>query len=639
MLSESPAPVLDYTDQTPAPAAPVLLAPRLLAPLPGEPSRTQRALWLSLAMTLAVAYFLFILQYWAPADPGVDQNGYLVGGKMLARTGSTGYTPRHALGFVGSMWVRVDATGVNYPKYPNGLPLLYACFLWVFGDDPGGLGTRLAFLVSPIGAAASVLGMYLLARQFASPFSSICAALVMGFSQSALTLANFANSHASCLAFVVWGLFLLMRFWQTGSVWRGVLAGFSLGYAVTIRYTEGLLAIPVALVMLSMLRWRNWRSYLRVAPPLLGWIIPVGYLVIFNLVAMGTPTGYDTTNESKPGAAFTIEHMSDNWEKLIRTVHDSGLFFIVPIGMLGLILAVRHGVRRSAMLWLWLVPGTIVYMAYYWAPDRGVSYLRFFLTLLPPIAIGAAVLFDDLLTHATHSRVGKVLTPIGCGAIVAFSCAIGLYRALHGLDDGENSNRGMEITQLRNLNLARLGQLVTKEAPAGSVLFANPQQLHYLQFVGDYECYSPETFTTSIVTRLESAEKIDAENEPVTQQVARRKYLLAQVKGKSTSELIALQNQIMDEALAGNRRVFFLVNKPSADLLMKRLTRAEGASQTKLVDRQFDIPRPPEEDVRQNESVARRMNRGPVRGGGRDVPQEWRLIEITRRTPTTKPAK
>ena len=36
-------------------------------------------------------------------------------------------------------------------------------------------------------------------------------------------------------------MYFLLRWWQTASILRGMLAGLFLGYAVTIRYTEGLL--------------------------------------------------------------------------------------------------------------------------------------------------------------------------------------------------------------------------------------------------------------------------------------------------------------------------------------------------------------------------------------------------------------
>ena len=611
---------LDYTELPPV----TRLAPRLLAREDEETLR-DRVSGVLIAILVTAAYFVALLGYWVPAHGGVDQNGYLVGGKQLARTGSTGMLPDHALGFVGAMWVRVESTGVNYPKYPNGLPLLYATSIWIFGDD---LGTRYAFLVSPIGAALSVMGMYLLARQFAGVFGSLSAMLLMATSQVMLSLANNPNSHASCLACVVWGTFFLIRFWHTASIWRGLIGGFLLGYAVTIRYTEGLLALLIALVVLSMIRGIDWRQWARLASPVVGWMIPVGYLVIFNLVAMGTLTGYDTTNESKPGAAFTLEHIAQNWEKLIRQAHDSGLFFAVPVGILGMVVAWRSGWKRAAILWLWLIPGTLTYMAYYWAPDRGVSYLRFFLTLMPPIAIGVAVLFDELTRHIATRRF---VATLACATILVMSCGIGTYRAITGLDDGVESQLGLEQQALSTRNMAALGEMVKRTVPAEAVLFASPNQLHYLQFIGNYECYSPEYFTTSFVQRLEKTEQnTDDANDPMTQQGARRKWLLSVVQGKTEAQLTQMQNDLTVSSLKAGRPVFLVLNRQSSDLYTKRFIKRNGPLEAKVVARYFDLPRvEASSEDKPSTEPARRMG-GPAFGRGfrGGMPQQWQIIEV-----------
>ncbi len=624
-------------DSSELPAAPKHLPPRLML-ISDDETAASRWFGVSLAWIIAAAYLFMILQFWAPAHGGVDQNGYLVGGKQLAATGSTGLLPEHPLGFVGAMWVRVAETGVNYPKYPNGLPLLYAMSIWIFGSAQGGPGFLNAFLVSPISAGLSVLGMYYLARQFAGVFASIGAMLLIATSQVMLLLANNPNSHASCLACVIWGIYFLVRFWQTAAAWRGFIGGFLIGYAATIRYTEGLLALLIAIVGVSMVRWTSWRSYVRCAWPTIGWLIPVGYLVIFNLVAMGTPTGYDTTNESKFGAAFTLDHIWQNWEKLIRQVHDSGLFFSAPIGLLGMFIAWKHGWRRAAILWAWLIPGTLIYMSYYWAPDRGVSYLRFFLTLLPPIAIGAAIVFDEL-SRSLPAR--RLIATIGIAGILAMSCGLGMYRSITGLEDGQETNVAMETQHRSNANLAALGQVVTKTAPPGSVLFATPQQLHYLQFIGNYECFSPEYFTTNFARRLEQFEaKTDEANDPMTQQGERRRWLLSVVENRSESYLITLQNELIEKSLADKKRVFYVLTKRWYDASLKRFSKRDSAYEAKLVARYDDMPRvePDESSDKPSTEPMRKMMGSPKSKQPKDNPQPWQIVEIVRKQPvvTTK---
>src|SRR5207237_1196226 len=115
-----------------------------------------------------------------------------------------------------------------------------------------------------------------------------------------------------------------------GSIWRGVLAGFLLGYACTIRYTEGLLIIPIVLAVAMRLRFSDSRSYFRNAAPLVGWLAPVLALLLFNCFTIATWTGYDSSNESAVGRAFTWDKFTETWELTLRTFHDQGLFFTLP---------------------------------------------------------------------------------------------------------------------------------------------------------------------------------------------------------------------------------------------------------------------------------------------------------------------
>ena len=111
-----------------------------------------------------------------------------------------------------------------------------------------------------------------------------------------MELANNPNSHAACVAFIVWGMYFLIKWWQLGGWWRGSIAGFLIGYACTIRYSEGLLVLPIAVACASRLRWTDWKSYLRCAVPGLMWAVPIGAMLIFNKRTMGNWTGYDSTN-------------------------------------------------------------------------------------------------------------------------------------------------------------------------------------------------------------------------------------------------------------------------------------------------------------------------------------------------------
>jgi uncharacterized membrane protein YgcG len=275
---------------TPAPRPPVERpAPKLTTrPMPplvhGEPTGYRLA-WLAVGLMVTALFAVVVFRFYAPADAGVDQNAYLVGGRLIAQNFSTKYVLPHPFAYTGGMFVRMPTdpahleednpqlfkrleamythgvprqVGVYYPKYPAGLPLLYAIFFWIFGPDKGPV---YAFVVSPASAVLAVLGTFYLARAVAGSFAAVMAAVLLGTSQVMLSLADNPNSHASATACIIWGMFLLVRWWQTGRIWQGALAGFLIGYAFTIRYTEVLLALPVGIACLTRLRWRHWTPW------------------------------------------------------------------------------------------------------------------------------------------------------------------------------------------------------------------------------------------------------------------------------------------------------------------------------------------------------------------------------------------
>ena len=716
---------------------------RTLPPLGRAESRAARLGMAVVAFVLAAAFFWFVVQYWSPAHPGVDQSGYLMGGKQLAATGSTGLKPHHPLGFISNMYVRNDATGYSYPKYPVGLPLLYAIALWTCGD----LGPKAAHLVSPVGMAMAVLGLYFLARRFASTFASLAGMIILATSPVVLLLADNPNSHASCMAFCVWGAFFLVRFWETGSIWRGLLGGLFLGFAVTIRYPEGVFGAMVGLVVLTTPRWpfplrdrrpqneryldvagerRSWFSQwrlplgvaifalllvykildltgrglpVRVAiaslfaaaivallsvllyrvrhlwrplTPAVGWLIPVAALLCFNRLAMGTWTGYDTTNESTPGKAFTVDNFFDNWELFTRKLHDTGLFFALPLGVLGMALALRTSLRRGLLLWLWLIPGAAVYLSYYWAPDNGLSYLRFLITLLPPLAVGAAVTLDTAMASAT-TRLSRIVTPVAVGLVVLVASAMGVYRGLLRLDVDDRQPISMESQFRQELNLSALSDVVLQTVPKGSLLIAPSAPLHALQFLGDYECFDAETFHGAYAARLAGeAERNDTNpDDPNPVQPQRRNYILRQIKGKNDNQLAQVQTDIARAALARGQRVFILSPKAESSAYLGRYRKPALQLDAKVVNTFVDLPRsrPPEDTPPANDNNARNGpdRRGPNGGrpggpgngppGGRpnrmfragarpnnpnwldSLPvQAWQVIEVKPSVPKPKPA-
>ena len=591
-----------------------------------EPART-RTLYLVVTVVV-IACFVYVTQsFWAPAHPGVDQNGYLVGGKMLALRVSPGMKPAEPYAFVGAMWVRTD-DGWYYPKYPIGLPLLNAAALWLDPKEGDPNGKVWAMLVSPVCTTLALAAMFLLVRLVAGSFLGVLGMILLATSMTTLAVANNPWSHGPALCFVTWGAYLLVRWWQTGSWWRGGLAGFLLGYAVTIRYTEGLLILPLALVVLSTVRWTRPRTYLRASIPVVAWLVPVLALVAFNKLAMGTWTGYDSTNES---TGFTWKNFQDKWEFMAQQLYDHGLFFVGPLGVLGLALMYRAGWRLALFFTLWFVPGVLIYTAYYWGLQRGgVGYLRFFLTLFPPVIVGACWLMRQA-SGATWR--GAIAAPIACGVVVAIASSMGVRSALPAL----------VREHAVNVNLAYTSDQIVRCAPAGSVLFIQQtggpvhQMMNFLQFAGDYDLYPADAFSRGrfgMRDRFRAAAGTN-EDQPSPLQPARQKFLAEIVyKDKSDADLVNEQNRVTRDAIARGQRVFALVPAGGQRTFTSRFIRGDEFATASVAWWKEIAHAPADAPPTPFQPQARG---GPGPGRERGGPQAWQVIEITR-NPTTGPA-
>ena len=488
-----------------------------------DESRLTRGLGVILALVLTAIFGWINLVYMVEAHGGVDQNGYLFGGRVLLQNLTAGYTPVHPVtgevdpyAFVGRMWVGADLGTDNerfYPKYPIGLPALVAGLLHLGGSHQG---TAWAFWISPVSMTLAVLGTFFLARLVIGSFLALLATAVVMTSPVTLGLSTNPNSHAPTLFCVVWGMALLWAWWRWQGWWRGMLAGLLLGYALTIRYTEGLLLVPLLLCVLFNLRTRERKSWFQSSLVLAGWALPGTLLVSYNLVAFGTLTGYDPTHES---TGFAWSYFSDNWQTMLRQLNTHGLMFFFSLALVGLVLLYGSEARLALVLTTWIVPTLLVYTAYYWAPDgpMSIGYLRFFLTVFPGMVVCAFWIFtphptaslpgDPATTVATPRALqpapARMLPPFRLGPRPVAAISAGLLTALACGMQWQVAKPALETDYVHRQTLVQGRDAVWATVPDGSMLFcSDPSLLHYLQFVGDYHLYSPEVFTYPFVLRL-----------------------------------------------------------------------------------------------------------------------------------------
>lgn len=597
-------PVVDYRTGHSRAALPAdAIGPLQNLALPETPFR--RWLFLGLSLAIAAGFLFTILHYWVPVHPGVDQNGYLFGGRQLAQTGTMKYAPIDpATGqfdphqFVGRMWVGADyakPTERFYPKYPIGLPLLVAIALKVGGPT---YGPWLTYLINPVAMTLAVFGSYLLLRTFCGSFLAMLGQLIFASSPVTMLLAIDSNSHATAVCCVTWGMIGLMAWWKRATPWVALTAGLLLGYAAIIRYSEATMLAPIVLVIVFRLGlthkwWRvpwyaiqaGWtkiagderatpddqaavssgeifrsmfrplRDWLGAALLLVGWLIPVAGLVAYNLVAIGTYTGYDPTNESKPGQSFTVEHFLENWETMLRHLGNNGLFFIFPIAIIGLtwMFSWRH--RVALVIAAWILPCLACYTLYYWAPDgTNIGYLRFFLTIFPGLTLCAMWVLGhltNLMTQHARSWPGKFAAAMVVPVAVLLSLAVHLW----------NNTRDLESTQYSRLVLKRNADQILHVIPERAVIFGGDHSMfHHLQFMQNYSLYDLNTYREASNKNL--LNNVDPDD-PQGLDPGRSKSLFERLKDYDQKALDERQRNTVLASLNAGRRVFVIENAGS----------------------------------------------------------------------------
>ncbi len=527
------------------------------APLGRPESPATRICGLVLAGLVVLTFSLLMFRTWLPVHGGVDQNGYMVGGKQLATTGSmalrlhrVGTGQIDPLQFVSPMWVGFDLGSSEerfLPKYPVGLPLIYAGMLKLGG---AGSGVALVHLVSPISMALSLLGVFFLARLLLGSVPALAVMILLAVSPATIALTNNPNSHAATLLLVTWGMYLLVLWWKGHSTAWGMIGALLTGAAISIRYTEGLLILPITIMALLGIfdsGWRSRRAWLQGIAVLAAWSIPLAALLWHNRVAMGTWTGYDPTNES---TGFAWKYFADNWDTMLHQLYAMGLMLLFPLALAGLISGFVWHWRLALILAAWILPGLLLYTAYYWAPDgQTVGYSRFFLTIMPPMAICAIGVLLWPAQHVaiahpgtTHHRM-HIAAALATMLLLAVSVPMGIATSQPTLETDFKTRK----------NIQQRAHAVMRNIPAGSVLFCDARGLsEHLQLVSDYVLYSPEVFTRMTIDRLGDRSADD----PSPMDPGRAHYLTEMLRNKTQADLDALRDEIATGALSSGKRVF-----------------------------------------------------------------------------------
>jgi hypothetical protein len=345
--------------------------------------------------------------------------------------------------------------------------------------------------------------------------------------------------------------------------------------------------LGAALVLACVLAW-HWRrpvvSAVRIVVPILGWSLPLAGLLYFNYRELGAWTSWHVSGET---GLVDPDNISHNWQSLLWQLNEGGLYFLLPLGVVGLLTLCARRLPLGLVLLACCVLPVLGYASYGLADGLAESLL---LCLTPVVLFGAAYLMRRVLyapsdapaqlVEGEDPRTGElvymlaepstpfwrsVTAPIAAGLIVAAAVGIGASRAGAG-----EPTRAMEQRHIERANLAALGDFVRRRVPAGSVLFidvpvADGSAANHLDAAGGLQLFEASMFSQRFARRVGVSPEASA-GEGVALRIDRRRqeYLRALYAGMSEPELSEAVHRIVDRALDGGGEAYLLMNDSEA---------------------------------------------------------------------------
>ncbi|MGN6367555.1 MAG: ArnT family glycosyltransferase [Phycisphaerae bacterium] len=480
-----------------------MTSPSRAVPARGFQIRHPVPLLLLLAAVLIYSFRAYNLA--VPSFYGIaDEHGYMMTAKRLATHGAFAQHQPDPYAFIGeTMMQSAKDPTVYYLRQPVGYPLLLAAAYWLGG--PGG-----PYFVNPLLGIALLIAVYIIGRELGAPLMGAVAAIVLACHPLVLYYTVTPLSHVPDMADAAWTIALAL-------LWRkhphaGLAAGIGafLGLAIMIRYTNVLLALPLAVILLDKMKALPRRQLARHAAlaGLLTFLFMIP-LLIYHTVAYGSPfrTGYSAGgNATSFSLAWLVQHAPVMAGILFSP--GTGLGILLLGLAAGLILLSLRNRFALALLLAWALPSLLLYTAYYGMPQNNILlYARFALASFPPLILLA------VLWPAALPKKRPLLTGIAA-AIAAISIPFALF----------SPYISAQLAELNNTMLGEytIGNLVRAEVPPGSVLLADLFTQYYLDYVGDYTVYTRDMYANKILAkRLADLQHTPHENDPArTQQMA-----------------------------------------------------------------------------------------------------------------------
>ncbi len=387
-----------------------------------------------LALAALAGWFGLLLVHRVEIAGGADSSGYLTESRLWlqGKPIRTLTLPRELhlpsgsfRWFIPLGFVPGPSEGTMVPSYPPGLPLQMAA-LTLIG------GSRAPFLLSPLAALASVLLLFVLARQFGLERGwSAAAAVILGVFPTLLFIAIQPMSDVVATAWILAALVCGMR--SRHHVGWGVAAGLAVGIAVLVRPTN-ILILPALMIAVGLRRRHILALAGGATPAMLA-------LMAINQHLYGSPfrTGYGDAGVLLAWSNIPsgLQHYG-GWLMVLMTP------LVFPLGLAGLGVRDVPG-RLRLLLATWFGSFFVFYCVY--QPYDAWWFTRFLLPAFP-----AVILSLLLLLRVIARRLTAGLRVMTIGTVLALVIGTGIWHVRHKsvfeIGDGEQvyeqATRGVE---------------------------------------------------------------------------------------------------------------------------------------------------------------------------------------------------
>jgi hypothetical protein len=217
---------------------------------------------------------------------------------------------------------------------------------------------------------------------------------------------------------------------------------------------------------------------------------------------------------------------------------------------------------------MWFLPGSLLYTSYYWGSQSpGLGYLRFLLTVFPPLIVGGMWLLKSAGSGWVEGNSSGIAEPILAGLLVAAAACIGLTGSLHVLIVQHRGNLNLAISA-ENTDRAIRASTRNLKGAIRPIIFADeglfPQFLQYGQFMIDGTWYTADAFEARAFGGfgfLGLMESQDRGTGPTLVQQQRIDHLIKADRGQTNATRAAHELAIINSSLAQGQPVFAILTE------------------------------------------------------------------------------